>query len=188
MSKLFISPLAIPGVALVNVKKFSDARGWLMESYARSHYAAIGIDCEFVQDNQSMSIHRGTVRGLHLQNPPEPQAKLVRVLKGAIFDVAVDIRKGSPTYGRWCGATLTADLGEQLFIPHGFAHAFCTLEPYTEVAYKADGYYAPACEAGIIWNDASIGIEWPIATKDAILSAKDARLPSLAEFDSPFRY
>ena len=188
MSKLSASPLVISDVVLVKVQKFSDPRGWFMETYSRRDYAALGIDCEFVQDNQSMSAQRGTIRGLHFQNPPEPQAKLVRVLKGSIFDVAVDIRNGSPTFGRWCGTILTADLGEQLFVPRGFAHAFCTLEPHTEVAYKVSGYYAPACEAGIIWNDPSIGIEWPIAPNDAILSAKDAKLPRLTEFRSPFRY
>jgi dTDP-4-dehydrorhamnose 3,5-epimerase len=173
---------------LVSVRKFGDARGYFLETYSRRDYDALGIDCEFVQDNQSMSAQRGTVRGLHFQIPPEPQAKLVRVLKGAIFDVAVDIRRGSPSYGRWCGATLTADLGEQLFIPRGFAHAFCTLEPDCEVAYKVDGYYALACDAGIFWNDPDIGIAWPIAPSDAILSAKDTKLPRLAEFNSPFAY
>lgn len=188
MPKFSATRLAIADVLLVRAQKFGDVRGYFMETYSRRDYAALGIDCEFVQDNQSMSAQRGTIRGLHFQIPPEPQAKLVRVLKGSIFDVAVDIRRGSPTFGRWCGATLTADLGEQLFVPRGFAHAFCTLEPNTEVVYKVDGYYAPACDAGIIWNDPDIAIEWPVEPSEAILSAKDAKLPRLAEFESPFRY
>lgn len=188
MYKVSASPLVISDVVLVKVQKFVDPRGCFMETYSRRDFLAVGIDCEFVQDNQSVSTQRGTVRGLHFQNPPEPQAKLVRVLKGSIFDVAVDIRNGSPTFGRWCGATLTAEHGEQMFVPRGFAHAYCTLEPNTEVAYKVDGYYSSACEAGIIWNDPSIGIEWPVAPNAAILSAHDAKLPGLAELDSPFRY
>lgn len=188
MSKFTTVVLAIPGVKLVTVEKFGDSRGYFMETYSHRDYATLGIDCEFVQDNQSLSAQRGTIRGLHFQIPPEPQAKLVRVLKGSIFDVAVDIRRGSPTYGKWCGATLTADQGEQLFVPRGFAHAFCTLEPNTEVVYKVDSYYAPACDAGIIWNDPDIAVEWPIAQTDAILSAKDAKLPRLADLDIPFTY
>lgn len=180
--------LAISELLLVRAPRFGDARGHFMETFNRRDYAALGIDCEFVQDNQSLSVQRGTVRGLHFQGPPEPQAKLVRVSKGSIYDVAVDIRRGSPTFGRWCATILTAQNDEQLFIPRGFAHGFCTLEPDTEVIYKVDGYYAQACDAGIIWNDPDIGIEWPVASSDAILSAKDALLPRLAEVDSPFRY
>lgn len=187
MGKFVATPLSIPGVILVKPQKFGDHRGYFMESFSREAFAAFGIDREFVQDNQSLSAHRGTVRGLHFQTPPHAQAKLVRVLKGAIFDVAVDIRAGSPTFGRWCGATLTADGGEQLFVPRGFAHAFCTLEPGTEVAYKVDAYYAPECDRGVIWNDATIGIDWPIATTDAVLSDKDIKLPRLADIDSPFK-
>jgi dTDP-4-dehydrorhamnose 3,5-epimerase len=123
-----------------------------------------------VQDNQSLSARPGTVRGLHFQGPPAPQAKLVRVLRGSILDVAVDLRRGSPTFGRWCGAMLTASGGEQLFLPRGFAHGFCTLEPDTEVAYKMDGYHAPECEAGVLWNDPEIGISWPVDAATAILS------------------
>lgn len=188
MAKFSVTPLSVTGVLLVQVQKFSDARGYFMETYSRRDYTALGIDCEFIQDNQSLSAQRGTVRGLHFQMPPDPQAKLVRVLRGSIFDVAIDIRRGSPSYGRWCAATLTAEGAEQLFVPRGFAHAFCTLEPNTEVVYKVDGYYSAASDAGIIWNDPDIGIEWPIAPSDAVLSAKDAKLPRLAEFDSPFSY
>ena len=127
------------------------------------------------------------MRGLHFQRPPHAQAKLVRVLKGAIFDVAIDLRRGSPTFGRWCGATLTAEEGNQLFVPRGFAHAFCTLEPDTEVAYKVDDYYAPECDAGLIWNDPDIGIDWPVAAEEAVLSEKDARLPRLGRLRKSFR-
>jgi dTDP-4-dehydrorhamnose 3,5-epimerase len=169
-------------------RRYSDERGWFRETYsARSFAPALG-NIVFVQDNQAFSAARGTLRGLHFQRPPEPQAKLVRVLHGSIFDVAVDIRAGSPTYGRWVGETLTADGGEQMFVPHGFAHGYCTLEPNTEVAYKVDGFYSPACDAGLAWNDTTIGIEWSIAPDEVILSDKDKKLPAFADFVSPFRY
>uniref|UniRef100_UPI002FC62213 dTDP-4-dehydrorhamnose 3,5-epimerase n=1 Tax=Bosea sp. (in: a-proteobacteria) TaxID=1871050 RepID=UPI002FC62213 len=163
-------------------------RGYFMETWSAEAFAAAGIGAVFVQDNQSLSGTRGVVRGLHFQAPPVPQAKLVRVLKGSIFDVAVDLRSGSPSYGRWCGATLTADGAEQLFVPHGFAHGFCTLEPGTEVAYKVDGPYAPECEGGLAWNDPALAIDWPIAAGEAQLSGRDAALPGFAGFASPFRY
>jgi dTDP-4-dehydrorhamnose 3,5-epimerase len=188
MSKFAFEPLAIPVVVLVRPKKFGDARGYFMETYNAEAFAAAGIAASFVQDNQSLSAARGVVRGLHFQVPPTPQAKLVRVLKGAVFDVAVDLRMGSPSYGRWCAATLTAEGAEQLFVPRGFAHGFCTLEPGTEVAYKVDGPYAPDCEGGLAWNDPDLAIAWPIAEEEAQLSGKDAGLPGLAGFASPFAY
>lgn len=188
MSKFAFEPLAIPAVILVRPKKFGDARGYFMETWSAEAFAAAGIGSVFVQDNQSLSAARGVVRGLHFQAPPVPQAKLVRVLEGAIFDVAVDLRVGSPSYGRWCGATLTAEGAEQLFVPHGFAHGFCTLEPGTEVAYKVDGPYAPECEGGLAWNDPALAIDWPVTTGEAQLSGKDAALPGFADFASPFRY
>lgn len=188
MSKFAFEPLAIPAVVLIRPKKFGDARGYFMETWSREAFATAGIDAVFVQDNQSLSAVRGVVRGLHFQGPPAPQAKLVRVLKGAIFDVAVDIRRGSPTYGKWCAATLTADGAEQLFVPRGFAHGFCTLEPDTEVSYKVDGPYAPETEGGLIWNDPGLAIDWPIARTEVQLSGKDAILPGFADFASPFRY
>ena len=141
-----------------------------------------------MQDNQSFSAKRGTIRGLHFQLPPAAQAKLVRVLHGSVYDVAVDLRVGSPTYGRWKGETLTADGGEQLFVPRGFAHAFCTLEPDTIVAYKVDEFYAPASDSGLIWNDPALAIDWPVAPQDVVLSDKDLKLGRFADFVSPFKY
>ncbi len=142
--------------------------------------SAAGVEADFVQDNQAFNARKGTVRGLHFQTSPHPQAKLVRVLKGAIFDVAVDVRPGSPTFGRWAGATLTAEGGEQLFVPRGFAHGYCTLVDDTELFYKVDGLYAPQTEGGVIWNDPDIGIEWPIDV-EPVLSDKDKVLPRLKD-------
>jgi dTDP-4-dehydrorhamnose 3,5-epimerase len=186
LSNLTAKPLSIRGLVLIVPQKFGDERGYFVETYNAKTFAEIGIDATFVQDNESLSAQKGTVRGLHLQVPPQPQAKLVRVLKGSIMDVVVDIRRGSPSYGRWCSVTLTAAGGEQLFIPRGFAHGFCTLEPDTEVAYKVDGYYAPECDTGIFWNDPEIGIAWPVDPAAAILSTKDRGLPPLRDFASPF--
>jgi dTDP-4-dehydrorhamnose 3,5-epimerase len=188
MATFSVTRLAIADVLLVQPQKFDDRRGYLVETFNRKEFERLGISNGFVQDNQSFSARRGTVRGLHFQAPPHPQAKLVRVLKGAVFDVAVDLRRGSPTFAHWCGTTLTADKGNQLFVPQGFAHAFCTLEADTEVVYKVDDYYAPECDAGLIWNDQDIGIGWPIAAQEVTLSEKDARLPSFAGFESPFVY
>jgi len=178
----------IPGVLLLKPRYFHDARGYFVETYIARVAHEAGLKAEFVQDNQALSLKRGTVRALHFQVPPRVQAKLVRVLRGSIYDVAVDLRAGSPTYGRWVAATLTAQNGEQLFVPRGFAHGYCTLEPDTEVAYKVDDYYAPDCEQGIIWNDPTLAIGWPVSAADAVLSDKDRELPRLADFTSPFRY
>jgi dTDP-4-dehydrorhamnose 3,5-epimerase len=178
--------LEIPEILLISTSRFRDNRGYFQESYHLRDYADAGIVRPFVQENQSFSVRHGTVRGLHFQRPPLPQAKLVRVTQGRIFDVAVDIRKGSPTFGRWCGTTLTADGGEQLFIPHGFAHAFCTLAPDTEVSYKVDNFYDRGSDAGFRWDDPVIGIAWPIDERDAILSDRDRQLPLFGDIDSPF--
>lgn len=140
----------------------------------------------FVQDNQSISKYSGTIRGLHFQRPPAAQAKLVRVASGSIFDVAVDLRRGSPTYGRWCGATLTADESAMLYVPIGFAHGFCTLEPGTVVAYKVNAYFSAAHDAGIRWDDPDLAIDWPVARDEVVLSSKDAALPLLGGFVTPF--
>jgi dTDP-4-dehydrorhamnose 3,5-epimerase len=183
-----IKATEIPGVLLLKPRYFRDARGYFVETYNLSGARAAGLTTDFVQDNQAFSQKRGTVRALHFQVPPHAQAKLVRVLRGSIHDVAVDLRTGSPTYGRWTAVTLTALGGEQIFVPRGFAHGYCTLEADTEVAYKVDDYYAPDCDRGLIWNDPSLAIDWPVAAADAVLSDKDPKLPRFADFVSPFRY
>jgi len=186
MLMLLVERLAIEAVILIKPKKFGDARGYFLESYNARAFAEAGIDAAFVQDNQSLSVQQGTIRGLHFQIPPEPQAKLVRVLKGSVFDVFVDLRRGSKTYGQWGSATLTSEGAEQVFIPRGFAHGFCTLEPNTEIAYKVDGFYAPSCDAGLRWDDPDLGIAWPIPPGGAMLSDKDQKLPFFSGFTSPF--
>jgi dTDP-4-dehydrorhamnose 3,5-epimerase len=175
-----ITPLALPDVLLITPKRHGDARGWFTETWSRRAMAEAGVDADFVQDNQAYSARRGTVRGLHFQAAPHPQAKLIRVLRGAIYDVAVDIRPGSPTFGRWVGAELTAERGEQLFVPRGYAHGYCTLHDDTELAYKVDGPYAPRTEGGVLWNDPDLAIAWPIS-EEAILSEKDQTLPRLKD-------
>lgn len=176
-------------VRLIRPKRFEDARGWFCETYNVEALARLGIVDVFAQDNHSLSRRPGTVRGLHFQTPPAAQAKLLRCVRGRIFDVAVDIRRGSPTYGGWVGAELTAENGHQLYIPVGFAHGFATLEPDTEVAYKVSAVFSPACDSGIRWNDPAIGIDWHLpAGVTPVLSAKDETLPLLAGFDSPFAY
>ncbi len=185
---LSVEPLAIPGVLLVTPRRFADSRGYFVETYTQRTFRQAGITTEFRQDNQSLSTQRGTIRGLHFQLAPEPQTKLVRVLAGSVYDVAVDLRRGSATYGRWCGATLTAQVGEELLIPIGFAHAFCTLEPGTTVAYKVDGFYNKAAEAGLRWDDPDIGIEWPVPAAEIKVSEKDATLPFLKDATTPFDF
>lgn len=176
-----IVPLALPEVLLITPKRHGDARGWFAETWSRRAFAEAGIDADFVQDNHAYSARKGTVRGLHFQTAPHPQAKLVRVLKGAILDVAVDIRPGSATFGRWVGAELTAAGGEQLFVPRGFAHGYVTRVDDTELAYKVDGLYAPQTEGGVLWNDPDLGVEWGVAAGDAVLSDKDRVLPRLKD-------
>ena len=178
----------LPEVLLLRPRYLRDARGYFVETYNKRAAATAGVAVDFVQDNQSLSLRAGTVRALHFQVPPRPQAKLVRVVRGSIYDVAVDLRVGSPSYGAWVAERLTAEGGEQLFVPQGFAHGFCTLEPNTEVAYKVDDYYAPECEQGLIWNDPTLAIAWPAKAADAVLSDKDRALGPFADFVSPFRY
>jgi dTDP-4-dehydrorhamnose 3,5-epimerase len=178
----------IPGVLLLVPRYFNDARGYFIETYSVRAARDAGLAAEFVQDNQALSRKRGTVRALHFQVPPQAQAKLVRVLRGSMYDVAVDLRVGSPSFGRWVAATLTAQGGEQLFVPRGFAHGYCTLADDTEVAYKVDDYYAPDCERGIAWDDPILKIGWPISAAEVVLSDKDRKLPRFADFASPFRY
>lgn len=186
MSNFTVTALDLGGILLIVPRRFGDARGYFAETYRRDAFRALGVAADFVQDNQSLSARAGTVRGLHFQAPPAAQAKLVRAIRGAVFDVAVDLRRGSASYGRWCAATLTAAGGEQVYIPRGFAHGFCTLEPDTEVAYKIDGYYAPEHDSGVLWNDPQIGIAWPVEPAEAILSERDRKLPRLGEIDPPF--
>jgi dTDP-4-dehydrorhamnose 3,5-epimerase len=181
-------PLAIPAVKLIEPTIFRDKRGFFSETYNAKTLATAGIDVRFVQDNHSLSTERGVVRGLHFQAPPHAQDKLVRVTRGSIYDVAVDIRRGSPTFGRHVGVVLSAANWQQLWVPKGFAHGFCTLEPDTEVLYKVTDYYAPESDGGIAWNDPALGIEWPIAAAEAVLSDKDARHPRLADLGPVFDY
>lgn len=175
-----VTELDLPGVLLIEPKVFQDERGFFMETFSAARYAEIGIDNLFVQDNHSMS-SKGVLRGLHYQLS-RPQAKLVRVLSGEIFDVAVDIRKGSPTFNKWTAARLSAANKHQLFIPEGFAHGFCVLSDTAEVLYKSGDYYCPEEERGVIWNDLDIAIDWPI--KKPVLSKKDNNYRSLAKMEN----
>jgi dTDP-4-dehydrorhamnose 3,5-epimerase len=178
----------ITGVQLLKPRYFYDSRGHFVETYNKRSARELGLVARFVQDNESLSVRQGTIRGLHFQTPPKSQAKLVRVLRGSIYDVAVDLRVGSPSYGRWAADTLTADGGEQFFVPRGFAHGFCTLEPNTVVAYKVDNYYAPECDRGLAWDDPTLAINWPVSSENAALSDKDRKFGRFADFVSPFRY
>jgi len=179
--------LAIPDVVLITPDRYGDVRGFFSETYSARRYAEAGIGQAFVQDNHSLSARVGVVRGIHCQIAPSVQGKLVRVVKGAVWDVAVDIRRGSPTYGRHVAAELSAANWCQVWVPGGFLHGFCTLEPDTEVIYKVTAEYDPAAERGVIWNDAALALPWPVAAGDAVLSAKDTSLPRLAECDGWFR-
>lgn len=171
----------IPGVWEVRPKRFEDARGFFSETYKRSAFQERGVDIEFVQDNRSLSRFSGTIRGLHFQTPPFAQAKLVSVTRGSILDVAVDIRRGSPTFGRHVAVTLTAQDGAQLLVPEGFAHGFCTLEPDCEVSYKVSALYSAANDRAILWDDPALALPWPVTREAATLSDKDARAPLLAD-------
>ena len=173
---------------LFTPQRFGDSRGWLAETYNVRTLAALGLDVVFVQDNQSMSSTVGTVRGLHFQAPPHAQGKLVRALKGKILDIAVDIRNGSPTYGQWVTAEISADNNRQIYVPVGYAHGFVTMEPNTEVLYKVTAHYHKESEGGFLWNDPTLAIDWKLGTTQPLLSAKDEILPSFANFKSPFTY
>jgi len=180
-----VEATSLPGVIIVSPKRWSDHRGYFVEVFNQKTLSDFGIDMSVVQENQSFSTTAGTVRGLHFQTPPHPQAKLIRVLSGRIFDVAIDIRAGSPTYRKWVAVELTALGGEQLFIPAGFAHGFCTLEPNTEVSYLVDAVYTPQCDRAILWNDPDLGIAWPDIA-GALVSEKDEQAPRLAAIPPPF--
>ena len=180
-------PLGAEALLEIRPAKFGDARGFFSETYNQARFADAGIDLTFVQDNHSLSGDVGTVRGLHFQVPPFAQDKLVRVTKGAIYDVAVDIRRGSPTYGAHIGVRLSAADWNQLLVPVGFAHGFCTLERDTEVIYKVSAPYSRDHDLGLLWNDPALGIAWPL-TGDAILSDKDKMQPRLADLPAYFEY
>lgn len=181
-------PQDIPEVILVKPKRFEDSRGFFVETFHDRRFAEGGVAGPFVQDNHSLSRTPGVVRGLHFQIAPTPQAKLVRCTRGAILDVAVDIRRGSPTYGRHVAVELTAENGWQLFVPVGFAHGFSTLAPDTEVQYKVTGHYAPECDRGIAHDDPALGIDWRMPAGNRILSDKDLKLPHLANSPTYFNY
>ena len=181
-----VESLAIPDVKVIRPKKFGDHRGFFSETYSKRAFEAAGLHYDFVQDNQSLSAEVGTVRGLHFQTPPFAQDKLLRVLRGAVYDVAVDIRKGSPTYGRHVAVRISAEEWNQILIPAGFAHGFCTLEPDTEVLYKVTNFYSPSHDKGLAWDDPALGIDWPVAPDRARLSDKDRTHPRLADLGDWF--
>jgi len=176
----------MPDVLLIEPRRHSDARGFFSEVWSRRALAEAGLAADFVQDNHSLSTEAGVVRGLHYQKPPSAQGKLVRVVRGAILDVAVDIREGSATYGQHVAQVLSAANWCQMWVPRGFAHGFCTLEPDTEVLYKVDAYYDRAADAGIAWDDPAFGIAWPVTREAAVLSEKDRSAARLSEIAAPF--
>ncbi|PIV84022.1 MAG: dTDP-4-dehydrorhamnose 3,5-epimerase [Candidatus Moranbacteria bacterium CG_4_10_14_3_um_filter_44_15] len=175
---------SLKGACIIKPKVFRDERGFFLEFWNEKVFAENGIAAKFVQDNHSLSVKKGVLRGLHFQLPPNEQAKLVRVTRGKVYDVIVDLRKNSETFGKWEGFELSAENFQMLFIPRGFAHAYCMLEDNTEFIYKVDNFYAPESDSGIIWNDPDLAINWP--TKDPILSEKDSKLQELKNFKNPF--
>jgi dTDP-4-dehydrorhamnose 3,5-epimerase len=185
---MHVSDTSLPGVKILTPRRFRDHRGFFAETYSRRTLAAAGISTEFVQDNVSVSTAAGTVRGLHFQTPPFAQVKIVYAAQGSIFDVVVDVRRGAPTYGRHVGVTLSAAEGNQIYVPEGFAHGLCTLEPDTQVVYKVSSFYAPEHEAGIRWDDPALAIAWPVRSDEAVVVERDARLPLLADLPGIFTY
>jgi dTDP-4-dehydrorhamnose 3,5-epimerase len=181
-----LTALELPGAFLLKPKRFEDVRGFFAEQYNKRTLAAHGIQFEVIQDNLSHSARSGTIRGLHFQSPPSEQAKLVSVLRGAVFDVLVDIRSGSPSYGRHIAFELSAENGSQVFVPRGFAHGFCTLAADTLVQYKVDAPYDPTRDHGVLWNDPDLGIRWPVAAENAILIDKDRKQPRLSDLPRHF--
>jgi len=181
-----IEQTAIADVLVIKPKKHGDHRGFFSETFKQAALAEAGVALDWVQDNHSFSAPRGVVRGLHFQGAPHAQAKLLRVTRGAILDVAVDIRKASPSYGRHVAVELSADNWSQLYVPAGFAHGFCTLTENTEVLYKVSAIWSPSDEGGLLWNDADIAIDWPVKAEEATLSARDLEWPRFKDFVSPF--
>lgn len=185
---MLIEQTDLDGVVVLTPKRFGDARGFFCESWSRQRMAEAGFDIDWVQDNHSVSAQVGTVRGLHFQAPPHAQAKLVRCGRGALFDVAVDIRKGSPSFGKWFGAELSFENGKQMLVPAGFLHGFVTRAPDTEIVYKCSDYYSPECDGAVRFDCPQIGIDWGMAGIAPVLSEKDKTAPTLDSFDSPFVY
>ncbi|MEQ8817346.1 MAG: dTDP-4-dehydrorhamnose 3,5-epimerase [Thalassobaculum sp.] len=183
-----VESLAIPDVKIITPKKFGDHRGFFSETYSKPAFEAAGLHLDFVQDNQSLSAATGVLRGLHFQIPPFAQDKLLRVVRGRIFDVAVDIRHGSPSFGKWVGAEISAEAWNQILVPKGFAHGFVTLEPDTEVLYKVTAPYAPEHDRGIAWDDPDIAVAWPLDGIRPTLSDKDTRHPRLADLPAHFTF
>lgn len=181
-----IERLAIADVWLYTPRRFEDERGWFAETFSSRALAEVLGGVSFVQDNHSLSRNPGTMRGMHFQIPPKAQDKLVRVVRGAVFDVAVDIRRDSPTYGKWVGATLSAENGAQIFVPKGFAHGFLTLEPDTEVIYKVSDDYSGAHERGLVWSDPNLAIEWPFSDAEVTIKDRDREFPRLSALDHYF--
>jgi len=179
---------AIADIKLIKPVRHTDSRGFFSEVFKESELRQHAIDIDFVQDNHSLSVNKGVVRGLHFQISPFAQAKLLRVTAGSIFDVAVDIRDGSPTFGQHVGVVLSAADWNQIFIPEGFAHGYCTLEPNTEVIYKVSAYYSPEHDCGLLWNDPALGIAWPVSTDEALVSDRDRKHPVLSCLPQHFRY
>lgn len=185
---MVVETYAAPDLVSVTPVKFGDARGFFSETYSRRRFAACGIDVDFVQDNHSYSASVGTIRGLHFQLAPHAQGKLVRAVRGALLDVVVDIRHGSPAFGKPIAVELSAANWRQLYVPPGFAHGFCTLEPDTELLYRTTDYYAPEVDRGIAFDDPDLAIAWPVGPADAVLSDKDRRHPRLRDLDKIFHY
>ena len=178
----------LPGVLIVTPRRFGDARGWFEETWSAKALAEAGFARAFVQDNHAMSARRGTLRGLHFQAPPRAQDKLLRCARGAVLDVAVDIRRGSPTYGRSVAVELSEENGRQLLVPRGFAHGYLTLTERCDVLYKVTDTYAPETEGGLLWSDPALGLDWPVGVGEATVNARDAAWPTLAALQSPFTY
>ena len=183
-----ITETELPGVLVVSPARLGDPRGWFSETYSAAALAEAGFTRAFVQDNHAMSARRGTLRGLHFQSPPRAQDKLLRVVRGAILDVAVDIRRGSPTWGRSVAVELSEENGRQLLVPRGFAHGYLTLTERADVLYKVSDTYAPETEGGLLWSDPALGIDWPVGTGDAVVNARDAGWPALSRLQSPFTW
>ena len=185
---LTVQQTPLLGVVVIIPARLEDRRGFFSETYSAKALAERGITTQFVQDNHSLSMTHGTIRGLHFQAPPYAQDKLVRCGRGALFDVVVDIRKGSPTYGQWFGVELSFENGKQLLVPAGFAHGFVTRAPETEIIYKCSDYYAQETEGSLAWDDPQVGIDWGLGDMSPVLSKKDANAPSLADLKSPFTF